>query len=210
MSHNFAKMAILISAGLTLSGCAQLGHLGNSVWGHTQNAWGYTKSAASFVASPVTQLLRSAPKQTYVFENGHASQQAAKTAFAADGNIPKRGKLIVPKLAQLPVPQTPNYQNPVYPPQSYQTVYGNPPIEPARLVEAKPGAPLSAPRTTQDISFVKIGGGSNMQDWVMCETEANGFIRVVQRGYLIDPGFERCMRAKGYKPESEVAEQLSL
>ena len=216
MSHNFAKMAILLSAAVSLSGCAQLGQLGSNVWGHTQNAWGYTKTAANFVASPVTNLLRSAPEQNYVFDNGHYSQQAVRTAFASDGyaqrygHTQKRGELIVPRLAQLPVPQTPNYQRPVYAPQSYQTVYGNPPVQPARVVEAQPMAPMTAPRATQDISFVKMGGGSNMQDWVMCEAEAGGFVRVLQEGYLIEPGFERCMRAKGYKPESEVADQLSL
>jgi len=35
------------------------------------------------------------------------------------------------------------------------------------------------------------------------------FIRIVQSGYLIEPRFESCMRAKGYKPESEVAEALT-
>lgn len=210
MSHNFAKTIILVSAALTLSGCAQLGHLGHNVWGHTQNAWSYTKSAASFVASPVTNLLRSAPEQSYVFENNDTAQQVARTAFASDGQMQKRGELVIPKLSQLPVPQTPNYQNPVYPPKTYQSVYGNPRIEAARIVEARPTAPLSAPRTTQDISFVKMGGGSNMQDWVMCEAQAGGFVRVLEDGYLIDPGFERCMRAKGYKPESEVVDQLSL
>lgn len=223
MSHNFAKMAFTVSAALTLTGCSQLGHLGNNVWGHTQNAWGYTKSAANFVASPVTKLLRSAPEQNYVFDNGYNSQQAVRHAFAADGHVYNphefahpRGELVVPQLAQLPVPQrpnyqkTPNYQNPVYPPQTYQSVYGNPAAQAARVVEVRSTAPLSTPRVTQDISFVKMGGGSNMQDWVTCEAQAGGFVRVLQEGYLIEPKFERCMRAKGYKPESEAVDQLRL
>lgn len=217
MSHNFAKIAVTVSAAVTLTGCSQLGTLGNSVWGHTQNAWGYTKSAANFVASPVTKLLRSAPEQNYVFDNRYNSQQAVRNAFAADGQLynPRelvhpRGELVVPQLAQLPVPQTPNYQNPVYPPQTYQSVYGNPPAQAKRVVEARPMAPLITPRVTQDISFVKMGGGSNMQDWVTCEAQAGGFVQVLQEGYLIEPRFESCMRAKGYKPESEVADQLSL
>ncbi|MEP3888932.1 MAG: hypothetical protein ABJN69_00615 [Hellea sp.] len=208
MSHNFTKTAIMVAAAVSLTGCAQLGKMGGDMWG-------YTKSAASFVSSPVTKLLRSAPEHDYVFDGTAKSQHAAKAAFAQDGNQAEdaqpRGELVMPaQLAQLPVPQTPNYQDPVYGPDSYQSVYGNPPVAPARVVQAQPQAPLAAPQTTQDISFVKMGGGSNMQDWTMCEAEAGGFVRVVQGGYLIDPGFESCMRAKGYKPESEVADQISL
>lgn len=207
MSHKFTKTALLVTVAISLSGCAQMSKMGGDMWG-------YTKTAANFVASPVTKLLRSTPKHEYVFEGGPQSQQAVKPAFAQDGYqdsyAPQRGELVVPQLAQLPRPQTPNYQAPVYAPDSYQSVYGNQPITPARVVEARPTAPLTAPQTSQDISFVKMGGGSNMHDWLMCEAEAGGFVRVVEGGYLIEPGFESCMRAKGYKPESEVADELSL
>jgi len=262
MSHNLAKTALLVTAAVTLSGCAQMGHFGNSMWG-------YTKSAANFVASPVTKLLRSAPEQDYVFENGRHSQQAVKMAFAQDGyrtqgyhaqNYPAqnygthtyqpqsyqtqsyqaksyqthtkqsqgyapRKDLVVPQLAQLPVPQTskyqgpnyhaphyhaPQYQAPAYTPDSYQQDYSYadyPASPPTRVVEA---APRNTSQVTDEISFVKMGGGSDMQDWATCEVQAGGFVTVVQGGYLINPGFESCMRTKGYKPESEVADQLSL
>ena len=207
MSQNLIKTAILVTAAVSLTGCAQLSKMGGDMWG-------YTKSTASFVSSPVTKLLRSAPEHDYVFDDATNSQHAAKTAFEQDGLqtefAQSRGELVVHELAQLPVPQTPNYQDPVYGPDSYQSVYGNPPVAPARVVQAQPQASLSAPQTSQDISFVKMGGGSNMHDWMMCEAEAGGFVRVVQGGYLIEPGFESCMRAKGYKPESEVADQLDL
>lgn len=211
MSHNFAKTALMISVAVSLAGCTQMSKMGGDMWG-------YTKSAASFVASPVTKLLRSTPEHDYVFDSAPQSQQVAKAALAQDsiqagvqdGYAEPRSELVIPKLAELPVPQTPNYQDPVYAPDSYQSVYGNPPIAPERVVQAEPQAPLSAPRTSQDISFVKIGGGSNMHDWLMCESEAGGFIRVVQGGYLIEPGFESCMRKRGYKPESEVADALRL
>jgi len=125
---------------------------GDNMWGHTKNAWGYSKTAANFVVSPVTKLLRSAPSQDYVFESVAVSQQRVKTAFFNDGKplasqVQARGLVI---------------------PQRYQSVYGNPPVTPQRVVEAAPAAALSAPRTIDDISFVKMGGGSNMQDWVMC------------------------------------------
>lgn len=203
MSHNFTKIALMATLAVSLSGCAQVSKMGGDMWG-------YTKSAANFVVSPVTKLLRSAPEQNYVFQDAEQTQQSAKAAFMTDGQGQKSGELVVPQLAQLPTPQTPNYQAPVYAPDSYQSVYGNPPIPPARVVQAEPAAPLAAPQTTQDISFIKMGGGSNMHDWLMCEAEAEGFVRVVQGGYLIEPKFETCMRARGYKPESEVADQLSL
>lgn len=203
MSHKFTKTALLVTATISLSSCAQMSKMGGDMWG-------YTKSATNFVASPVTKLLRSTPEHDYVFEGRPQSQERVKTAFAQDGQYAPRQDLVVPRLAQLPVPQTPNYQAPIYTPDSYQSAYGNPPVTPSRVVEAQPVAPLAAPQTSQDISFVKMGGGSNMHDWLMCEAEAGGFVRVVQGGYLIEPAFETCMRSKGYKPESEVADQLSL
>ena len=210
MSQKLTKMTLIAAMTVSLSGCAQITKLGDNMWGHTKNAWGYTKSAANFVVSPVTNLLRSAPEPQYVFQDASYAQNMAKQAFYSDGYLDQSQGLIVPDLAQLPVPQTPNYQAPVYAPQSYQSAYGHPPAAPSRVVEARPEAPLATPQPSNDISFVKMGGGSDMQDWLMCEAEAGGFVRVVQGGYLIDPGFESCMRAKGYKPESEVAGQLSL
>lgn len=203
MSRNFTQTALILTAAVSLTSCAQIGKMGGDMWG-------YTKSAAKYVSNPVTKLLRGAPEQAYVFEDSQASQHAVKTAFANDGQAVRRGELQIPQYAELPVPQTPNYQPPVFSPDSYERVYGNAPQTPARVVEVQPQAPLAAPRTTQDISFIKMGGGSNMHDWLMCEADAGGFVRVVQGGYIIEPGFESCMRGKGYKPESEVADQLSL
>jgi len=208
MSRKLTKLTIIAAVTVSLSGCTQITKLGDNMWGHTKNAWGYTKSAANFVASPVTKLLRSAPEQKFVFEDASYAQDMARQAFKSDGTPAYSDQLIVPDLAYLPVPQTPNYQAPVYAPQSYQSVYGNPPVAPTRVVQAQPAAPLAAPQTSNNISFVKMGGGSNMQDWVMCEAEAGGFIRIVQGGYLIDTGFEHCMRALGYKPESEVVDVI--
>ena len=214
MSHKLAKVTVLAALTVSLSGCAQISQFGDNMWGHTKNAWGYSKTAANFVVSPVTKLLRSAPSQNYVFESAAVSQQRVKTAFLNDGKLlasqVQAQGLVTPQLAQLPTPQTPHDQQPVYAPQSYQSAYANPSLTPQLVIEAAPIAALSAPRTTDNISFVKMGGGSNMQDWVMCEAEAGGFIRIVQSGYLIEPRFESCMRAKGYKPENEVAEALSL
>ena len=166
MSQNLVKTALLVTIAISLSGCAQIGKIGNGVWG-------YTKTAVNFVASPVTKLLRGAPEQEYVFE-GLPQSQPMKTAFDTSGLQAENGGFVVPM----------------------------------RVAEARPEANLAAPQISSDISFVKMGGGSNMHDWLMCEAESGGFIRVVQGGYLIEPKFETCMRAKGYKPESEVVDLI--
>ena len=206
MSRKLTKVTIIAAVAVSLSGCTHITKLGDNVWGHTKNAWGYTKSAANFVASPVTKLLRSAPEHSYVFDDASRAQNMAKQAFLSDGQASHSQGSRVSELAELPVPQTANYRNSVQSSQPDFSHYGNAPVAPSRLAQAQPTPPLAAPQTSDNISFVKMGGGSNMQDWLMCEAEAGGFVRVVKGGYLIDPGFERCMRAQGYRPESEVAE----
>ena len=206
MSRKLTKITIIAAVAVSLSGCTHITKLGDNMWGHTKNAWGYTKSAANFVASPVTKLLRSAPEQNYVFDDASRAQYLAKQAFLSDGQAPRSADLRASELAQLPLPQTPNYHSPVYSSQHSLSGFDNPPAAPSRIAQMQAAPPMAAPQTSNNISFVKMGGGSNMQDWVLCEAEAGGFIRVVQGGYLIDPGFESCMRAQGYRPESEVAE----
>jgi hypothetical protein len=219
MSQKLTKITLISALAISLSGCAQLSYLGDSVWGHTKNAWGYTKSAVNYVASPVTNLLRAAPQQQYVFEDATRAQNMAKRAFLLDGQSDKPDELFVPNLAQLPVPHTPKYQAPQYkarnyPAQNYapryQNDYRQAPVTPRRVVEAQPIPPTATPQVSKNVSFVKMGGGSNMQDWMACETQARGFIQIVKGGYIIDPAFESCMRAKGYKPENEVTDELSL
>ena len=205
MSQKLTKMTIIAAVTVSLSGCAQINAFGDNMWGHTKNAWGYTKSAANFVASPVTKLLRSAPEQHYVFEDASRAQNMAKQAFLTDGHSVQNGDRFTSQNAQHQGLQTPDFQAPAYLAHSYQKEYDTPSLAPSRVVQAQLDAPLAPPQTSDNISFVKMGGGSDMQDWVMCETEAGGFIRVVEGGYLIDPGFESCMRAKGYKPESEIS-----
>ena len=63
---------------------------------------------------------------------------------------------------------------------------------------------LAQTDVSDDISFVKVGGGSDMRDWSICEAESGSVFRILDTGYMIEPRFESCMRAKGYKPESEV------
>jgi len=206
MSQKLVKMTVIAAITVSLSGCAQISKLGNNMWEHTQNAWGYTKSAASFVASPVTKLLRSTPEQVYVFEDSTRAQHMAKTAFAMDSH-PERVRPVY--RAQ---PQKLDYQSSAHQPKSYQVAQN---VESSRIeyvaqtrAKQSRNTPYIQQSTSRNISFVKMGGGSNMYDWLTCEAEAGGFVRVVQGGYLIEPEFESCMRGRGYKPESEVADSI--
>ncbi len=57
----------------------------------------------------------------------------------------------------------------------------------------------------QSLSYVRLNGESRMSDWQACEALHNGYWRIDAAGGRIDPGFEVCMRNKGYVRESELA-----
>ncbi len=69
--------------------------------------------------------------------------------------------------------------------------------------KAKTPAKVSE-HTPSDISFVKVGGGSDYADWQACERQLGGAFVDVGGRYALSPQFEHCMRQKGYKPESEI------
>jgi hypothetical protein len=62
----------------------------------------------------------------------------------------------------------------------------------------------------QSLSYVKMGGGSQIADWQACETQAGGYFITSPNGFSVEPGFDSCMRAKGYKPEAEAQAELDL
>lgn len=57
----------------------------------------------------------------------------------------------------------------------------------------------------ESLSYVRLNGESRMSDWENCERLHNGYWRIDAAGGRIDPGFEVCMRNKGYVRESELA-----
>jgi len=61
---------------------------------------------------------------------------------------------------------------------------------------------------TDDISFVKTGGGSNYADWQACDREVNGAFIDIGGSFQLQPQFVQCMRSRGYKPESEVIHEF--
>lgn len=69
---------------------------------------------------------------------------------------------------------------------------------------AAPIAPQS-----DDLSYVKIGGGSKMADWRACEVSSDGYFRLDGTRFAVNPDFDLCMRSRGYISEAEAQTVLS-
>jgi len=167
----FLKTAMLSVAALAVTGCAQLGAVGDL-------AWNATESTANFFYKPVASLLRPAPEQAYVF------------------NEPENYEVIL-------------YE----PPAQVETFAGGPTDQTMERAVQTTGTgyyqsePLPV---VPDISFAKVGGGSNMQDWLACEKKSGGYLYWEEgKGYALDPTFESCMRGMDYALESEIAKKNS-
>ncbi len=61
-------------------------------------------------------------------------------------------------------------------------------------------AAFSDPRQTE---FVKLNGQSEPIDWQNCETRHRGYLFMSEYDFILDPGFEVCMRNKGYVLSTE-------
>ena len=61
MSQFIAKIALITGIAVSMTGCAQMGFVGD-------NLWGGTKTTENYVTKSSEAQLRSAPSQHYVFE----------------------------------------------------------------------------------------------------------------------------------------------
>lgn len=68
--------------------------------------------------------------------------------------------------------------------------------------------PSNTQDVSQDVSYVKMGGGSDMADWQACETLAGGLFITRPDGFEVDAEFDGCMRSRGYKTEQEAQADL--
>lgn len=192
----------------TLSGCAIMGPFGENMWNHT-------RAFSAKTGHQITQFLRPAPPQPidmalYDFE----------TTGDADLNTQRlEGQLYVPPR---PVKEeargrfAPHMTLNAKPSASYM-----PDPVPAQSLNRLDPVPIAAPsddrvavkmtpqEAASDISFVKIGGGSDMADWQACESLAGGLFTMNATGYDILPEFEQCMRAKGYTTETEAEAEFA-
>lgn len=60
------------------------------------------------------------------------------------------------------------------------------------------------PVDPRDTAFLKLNGPSNVADWKACET-SRGYILAIEDKLHLDPGFEVCMRNKGYVMSHEIS-----
>ena len=56
----------------------------------------------------------------------------------------------------------------------------------------------------REAEFVKLNGSSETMDWQNCETHHKGYLFLSEYDFSLNPGFEVCMRNKGYVLSSEA------
>jgi len=186
------QIAALGLAVIAISGCAEMGSLGKYAWEKTENV-------ADFLYKPVASLLRETPEQAYVFDD----TTDYDIEFFAESDV----STIAP---YTPVNET--HSDIKFSTQNYaidifetQTVYAGDEVDYAdndlNYFDQDDSLEISG------TSFVKIGGGSNMQDWMNCETEAGGYMTWKNDEYVISQDFEICMRINGYVLEDDLKSQ---
>lgn len=180
------KFALLSVTALAIAGCAQLSSVGDFAWNATENT-------ANFFYKPVASLLRPSPEQAYVFDDSQAYdvvmyQDPTEVHTLAETNSnPQHGST--------------GSHNQAFEGQMTQTQ------QVTRETTGTGYYPSEPLPVIPDISFAKLGGGSNMADWLSCENKAGGYLYWEDGvGYALDPTFESCMRAKDYALESEIAQ----
>lgn len=56
----------------------------------------------------------------------------------------------------------------------------------------------------REAEFVKLNGTSEATDWQNCETRHKGYLYLSEYDFSLNPGFEVCMRNKGYVLTTEA------
>ena len=171
-------LTALLAASSSLSGCAMIGDFADRTWNGV-------KSVAGGDGARTADTLRDAPDQPYVFADG--ADTLPDTVAYAD--------------ARSPALQSP----PAYvPSSSYPTTLAGYDTGLYYGAEAAQ-VPTAAIATPGELSYVRLNGNSDMQDWRNCEIMHRGYWLVDAAGGRINPEFEVCLRNKGYVRESELA-----
>lgn len=138
--------------------------------------------------SPVVQ-----PKQfnnsLEVYESPRAFQSASAAPRAAFGTPPPMSQPVV--------------GNPAVPREAY------PRQEASYQFEKEQSFQAAASSGADSLSYVKIGGGSQISDWEACEKRAGGYFNPTASGFTVNPSFDACMRSSGYMPEEEAELELA-
>lgn len=199
------RPAQIVTAGLAiiaLSGCAELGSIG-------KYAWQQTETAAEFLYKPVASLLRETPEQAYAFDD-------STDQTVTDYNV---------KVFQEPASQETyafleqndtshqSFNTEMYSGEAFdtQTVYAES-IDMGYDTASNDFNDFGSDDSldVSDISFIKIGGGSDMQDWMNCEAEVGGYMSWENGENVVSQDFEICMRMNGYILEKDLDKQKTL
>lgn len=194
--RNLSINTIILTTCFGLTGCA-------AILDFPQNAWKTTKSLSSKAGRSVASLLRPGSNPDF-YNNEHERVQVM--------NAPRRA-LIVPNetgMRQLPLPT--GYTQHRLPRRQVRNVWRDqnprPQLRPGSFPDRAIIMAESEPAITE-LSWVKLGGPSEIRDWKACEQTAGAFAIPYQNSYRLKPEFIACMRAKNYVPESEAHRNLS-
>lgn len=128
------------------------------------------------------------------YDYGRAPSPASQNTYTpapAPAPAPTPAQSVASAPAPQPAPQTAS----VYTPNAQAKTEGSS----ARRV---------ADIDSSSLSYVKLGGGSNIADWESCEKTAGGYFIPSSTGFSVLPAFDSCMRGKGYKSEAEAIAAL--
>lgn len=111
-----------------------------------------------------------------------------------------------------------NYNAPVFAAHDLDPIYSPYSVYPAqtsrRIVNTPQIAPPPPPMQNAEaggmpnLSYVKMGGGTSITDWQNCQNMAGSYVTPHGAGFMITPGFDQCMRGKGYIPEDEALSMM--
>lgn len=192
-----------------LSGCAAIGHPADKPVSK------FDAGDAGLNTAHLTRRLGFQPR-------GHQTYEEASERFNAPMNFRiSPSETVAPKLRGV-MPRA-SHANPgmlagvqneqgvqVYRPFSAQKL--EPSYKKPAQFDSGPVQPLASPPASndKDVSYVKMGGGSNIADWQACETLAGGFTVTNLESFSVEADFDRCMRARGYKTEQESQAELKV
>lgn len=192
MRRSLTLSAILI-IGASLSGCAQI------------------NSVTDWISKPFKSELRETPKPDWErVETGPVTQSATYSGTTYSGPT-YSGPTYSGTTSTGTVTYPTSYSSSTYPASTYaasSAPYASRTVATGQFYgvdEATDAIQTAAIAPPESLSYVRLNGESRMSDWENCERLHNGYWRIDAAGGRIDPGFEVCMRNKGYVRESELA-----
>jgi len=206
IASRIIRLTAIVVMAITLSSCTNIGPFGHSPFGHSM--WHGTQSVAKNAAAKNTaNLWRAAPytnqhyakpyRAAYAYQQPHYKRQPIATG-QQQSYAPRQTYGLRGQFNQSHV----NKQN-TQRRMSAPKIASHMPLRSLPMPVTMPMRPKTFSEG-DELSYVKIGGGSSMADWKNCEQSAGGYFTPTPTGYRLNAQFDRCMRAKDYIAESEA------